>query len=87
MVVDVASWKFSFGFAPDCCGTFHVQNRNSEDELCLQNLCEEAANLAIASEGWLSDIRADLMVAEFPALFSSAPGTANCAPYDIELSD
>jgi len=46
MVVDVASSKFSFGFAPGCSGNFSVQDRNGEDEMYPQNLCEEASNLA-----------------------------------------
>jgi len=38
MVVDVASRKFSFGFAPSCFGTFSLPNLDVEFEPYLQNL-------------------------------------------------
>jgi len=48
MVVDVASKRFSFGFAPGSSGTFSEQNKNGEDELYLQNLSEEASNATVS---------------------------------------
>jgi hypothetical protein len=39
------------------------------------------------SEVWPSDVSSSSLVAEFPALFSSTLGAANCAPYEIELPD
>jgi len=33
------------------------------------------------------ELRADTLKEEYPRLFSSTLGTANCAPYYIELSD
>jgi hypothetical protein len=54
MFVDVASRKFSFGFAPSCTGTFSVPNLDVEVEPYLQNLCEEVLNMGTVSEVWLS---------------------------------
>ena len=54
IIVDVASRKFSFGFAPSCSGTFSVPNFDIEFEPLLQNLCEEASNMATVSEVWFS---------------------------------
>ena len=46
MVVDVASRKFGFGFAPSCTEMFSLPNLDVEVEPYLQNLCEEASNMA-----------------------------------------
>lgn len=87
MVVDVASRKFSFGIAPGCCGTFSVRNMKGEDEPYLQNMCDEASNLATVSEIWPSGVSSGSIVAEFPALLSSELGTVKCTAYQLELSD
>jgi hypothetical protein len=54
MLVDVASRKFTFGFAPSWTGTFSVPNLDVEVEPYLQNLCEEASNMTTVSEVWLN---------------------------------
>ena len=83
MLEEVASRKLSFGFSPNCSGTFSLENFDVGYEVYLQHLCEEA----LVSEVWPSDVSSSSLVAEFPALFSSTLGTANCAPHEIELSD
>jgi len=54
MLVDVASRKFSFWFTLSCSGTFSVPNLGFDVQPYLQNLCEEASNMAAVSEVWLS---------------------------------
>jgi hypothetical protein len=46
MVVDVASRKFIFRSAPSCLGMFSVPSLDAEMEPYLQNLSEEALNMA-----------------------------------------
>jgi len=87
MLVDVASREFSFGFAPNCKGTFSSENPDLGNELFLQNLGEEVSDVAGNSEGRVGGRSLEAIVADFPALFSRGLGTADCAPYDIELSD
>jgi hypothetical protein len=41
MVVEVASQRFSFGFAPDCSGLFCTWETNPEEQPYLQNLSVE----------------------------------------------
>ena len=77
----MASKRFSFGFAPDCSGEFCGWNRSTEDEPYLQNLSAEASELATAWGSWPSGVSSSSILAEFPALFSSALGKADCAPY------
>ena len=87
MVVDVASRKFSFGFAPSCVGTFSVPNWDGEVEPYLQNLREEASNIAMGCEVWPGGLTSSSIMADFPVLFSPALGTAKCTPCEVELSD
>ena len=87
MRVDVASRKFSFGFAPNCSGTFSLQSPNVGNQLFLQNLCEEVSDMAENAGGRIGGESFDTLVTDFPTLFSSSLGTADCVPYDIELSD
>jgi hypothetical protein len=87
MLLDVAARKFSLGFAPNCSGTFSLQNLDLGKELCLQNLCEEVSNLATEAEVWPGGASLSSVIAYFPALFSPTLGTANCTPYEIELPD
>lgn len=53
----------------------------------MQKLCQEESNLATVCEGRSSDVSTSSIFAEFPSYFSSALGIADCAPYEIELSD
>ena len=87
ILLDLASRKFSFGFAPSCTGTFSVPNLDVEVEPYLQNVCEETSNMATVSEVSPSGMSSSSIVADFPALFSFTLGTANYTPYEIELSD
>jgi hypothetical protein len=87
MVIDVASRKFSFGFAPSCFGTFSILKWDGEVEPYLKNLREEASNMATVSEVWPGGMTSSSIMADFPSLFSPTLGTANCTPYVVELSD
>ena len=47
---------------------------------CLQTLAQEASK-------WPGGVGSASILGELPAVFSSALGTANCAPYEIESTD
>ena len=85
MMLDVASHRFSFGFAPGRWGQFCSWTEVSKGESYLQNLVEEVSQLTNVC--WPRGVSAADILREFPQLFSSELGTAKCAPYDIELSD
>jgi hypothetical protein len=85
MVVNAASRTFSFGFAPEYNGSLSVRDGTRENERWLQTLCHEALDETAVPEVWPCDVNSDFIVAEFPALFSSALGTAACAPNEIEV--
>ena len=87
MVLDVASKKYSFGFAPNCSGEFCCWEEKRDGEGYLQNLTAKVSQVATNKECWLSGVSSASILAEFSALFSSALGTANSTPYEIELSD
>jgi hypothetical protein len=87
MMVNAASRKFSFAFAPECSGSLSVREGTRENELWLQTLCDEAVTMAVVPEFWPGGMTLESIVAEFPALFSSALGTAACAPYEIEVAN
>ena len=79
MVIDVSFKKFSFRFNPDCTGDFSVSSR-SQGDLFLQSLAHEDSQ-------WSKEASGASILAEFPAVFSTVLGTADCAPYVIELTD
>jgi len=87
MTIDVAAKRYGFSFAPQCSGTLSPPNPMVEKEQVLQALGEEVCNVASGSEANINGMNLDTMVADFPALFSSRVGAANCAPCDIEFSD
>ena len=87
ILVHLACRKFSFGFAPNCGGAFTLENKDVSDEVYLQHLCEEALKMASVLESWSDDVISSSLVAAFQGLFSCTLGTANCAPYEIEISD
>ena len=80
MVIDVSSRKYSFGFSPYRSGAFGSWQEIHDGEHYLQSLVNEASQ-------WLGGINASSILVEFPQLFSSTMGTADCAPYEIELTD
>jgi hypothetical protein len=85
--VNVASRKFSFAFAPECSGSPSVREGTGENEQWLQTLCDEAVDMTAVPEVWPCGITLESIVAEFPALFSSALGTAACASYEIDVAN
>jgi hypothetical protein len=87
MNIESAQRKFIFGFAPECVGTFLTYTRNESNEPFLQAFCEEALRMGGSSMNWPAGVRAQSVIEEFPALFSSDLGTADCAHYETELSD
>ena len=80
MVLYVSAKKYSFRFAPDCSGEFSCSVGNQEGESYLQTLTQEASK-------WPGEVGSASILVEFPAVFSSALGTADCVLYEIELSD
>ena len=87
MVMDVASRKFSFAFAPDVVGAFGVPQEGGDGDSYLLELLREAVRLSTLSEDPSGEGGSRYVLAEFPALFSRTLGTATCPPYDIEVSD
>ena len=53
----------------------------------MQELCSNAVELNTIAQLRPKELRAETLREEFPRLFTSTLGTANCAPYYIELSD
>lgn len=86
MTVDVAERKFSFGFAPHCVGEFGARSEVG-GETYLNGLLAEVSGAGFGKNGWSDALSVESFSREFPALFSSNLGTANCAPYEIELLD
>jgi len=78
MIIDASSRTNSFGFSPDRNGAFGSWEEIQHGESYLQSLVDEA------SQG-LGGMNVSILV-KFPQ-FSSTLGTADCAPYDIELPD
>jgi hypothetical protein len=87
MLVDTASRAFSFLFAPDSLGHFSRDDWGKQTETYLQSLYDETLNGAPEKDIWPGDVTTQCIMHDFPSLFSSTLGTANCSPYDIELSD
>ena len=87
MSVDTASRTFSFRFAPNLLGRFFEDDWGKQTEGYLQGLCDEAPNGVPDKRMWPEGVSAQSIMNEFPLLFSSSLGTANCLPYYIELAD
>jgi len=87
MVVDMASRTFSFRFAPQCSGRFGNSGEGIEGEPFLRNLVAQVCGSAEGKAGSPKHFDVQVLSSEFPMLFSPVLGTANCEPYEIELSD
>ena len=85
MTLDVASRKYSFGFAPERWGQFCDWNDVPRGDSFLQQLAEEASRMSNIS--WPRGVNTASILNEFPQLFSSVLGTAKCPPYCIDLHD
>lgn len=82
MRVDIPSRTYSFGFALSCTRSFFQGESNwgggnDDNELYLQHLCVEVADLAMVVEAHPTDLNLKVMMAKFPAPFSSSLGTTN----------
>jgi hypothetical protein len=77
MIIDVASNKFSFAFAPHYEGTLSPSNPSVEKEGFLQALGEEVSNKAAGSEACIREKVFYTIVSDYPALFSPTLGMAN----------
>jgi len=80
LVIDVSLKRFSFWFCPGCVVEYFGWNAIPAGDLFLHNLVEGISQKP--KEGSGATIRA-----EFPRVFSTVPGTANCTPYIMELTD
>jgi hypothetical protein len=87
MFVNITSRKFSFAFAPSHVASFVVPKEDKEGEPYFQTLRKEAVKLTSLSEVRASGLNVNSIMTDFLALFSKTLGTANCAPYEAELSD
>jgi len=80
MVIDVSSKRSSFRFHPDCVGDFSSWVKAQTGHVFLQSLTDEVSQ-------WSKELNGESILTEFPAVFSTVLGTADCAPYVIELTD
>jgi hypothetical protein len=87
MLVDVASRKFSFAFAPGRVASFAVPDEHRQGESYLHMLCKEAADWTSSSEAKARGMDVGSVATGYPKLFSPTLGTAKCAAYEIELLD
>ena len=68
-------------------GEFGNRTEEVGDNQYLRNLAAQVSEENDSLGGRSNDLTVESFSAEFPALFSSTLCTANCAPYEIELSD
>jgi hypothetical protein len=87
MVVDVASKRFSFRFAPQCSGEFGDRSEETGVDPFFRSFVAQVSEVVGSQADGSDYFNVGVFSSEFPALFSSALGTANCATYEIELSD
>jgi len=87
MRVEIASRRFSFEFAPHCVGEFGNQTEEVGDDQYLRSLAAQVSEENDSQGGRSNDLTVQSFSMEFPTLFSTTLGTANSAPYEIELSD
>jgi len=80
MVIDVSSKRFSFRFHPSCVGDFSTWEKAQTGHSFLQSLTDEVSQ-------WSKEANGLSILAEFLAVFPTVLGTADCAPYVIELTD
>ena len=85
MRVDLCSRTYWFAFAPTCVGSFSPGESEDWEEPFL-HLCAEVVNITPLTPARPKNLERDILMAEFPSLFSPSLGTAKCTPYDIELS-
>lgn len=79
MRVDIPSRTYSFGFALSCTRSFFQGESDwgGGGQLYLQHLCVEVADLAMVVEAHPTDLNLKVMMAKFPAPFSSSLSTTN----------
>jgi len=87
MRVDLSSRSYSFAFSPNVKGLFSVADLHENCEAYLQNLWGEAVDFTTLKQSHPSGLTRDVLMRDFPSLFSPSLGIAKCCPYDIELSD
>jgi len=87
MRMGLFSRTYSFAFAPSSVGSFSTGEFEEGNEPFLHHLCVEVADITTVAQACPKDLDRDILMTEFPPLFSSSLGTAKCTPYDIELSD
>jgi len=85
MMADFSSRTYNFAFSPSSVGSFSFTEL--QEGTFLQRLGGEVANFTTLAQGYLKDLNQKALMGEFPSLFSTSLGIANCSPYDIELSD
>ena len=87
MRIDVSSRNYSFAFAPNIVGLcFNAESLENNDDF-LQRLCGEVVGCNARAQNHPSDLSPEILMEEFPLLFSSSLGIAKCNPYLVELAD
>jgi len=86
MRVDLSSRGYNFVFAPNVKGWFSAAYLHEICEAYLQNLCGKAVDFTTLEQRHPCGLIRDILMRDFPSLFSSSLGIAKCCPYDIHLS-
>jgi hypothetical protein len=87
MTVDVAAKRFQFGFAPHLRGECSNRSKGDGGDQYPQGFVSQVSEIGSNQIGAGDRLGSETFANEFPGLFSSVLGTANCAPYEIELLD
>jgi hypothetical protein len=75
MVVDVASKRYSFRFAPQCSGEFGDRSEETGGDPFFRSLVAQVSEVVGNQAGGSDDFNVGVFSSEFPALFSSTLGT------------
>ena len=76
MGIDVSPRTYSFAFAPYVVGSYlNAESLESNDEF-LQRLCDEVVGCNARAQNYASDFSSEILMEEFPSLFSSSLGIA-----------
>ena len=87
MLVDLATKTYSFGFTPQRVGRFGGPCEPVQGGPFLRELLAQICDKVEGHGGGPKYFDVNTLALEFPALFSPVLGTANCEPYEIQLSD
>jgi len=87
MRIDVSSRTYSFAFAPNVVGSCLNAESLENHDVFLQHLCGEVVWCNARPLNHPSDLSPEILMEDFPSLFSSSLGIAKCNMYHIKLAD